>query len=389
MEAIQAAPRQEESTEQRVLIVDDEPMARRSLGRILSGAGFDCQFAGDTDEALRWLEEHQFTLVLSDLVMPGRSGMELAEEVNGRYPDTEVILLTGAADTNIGEMAIEHGVFGFLSKPFKPADVVTMVRSALHWKAREERQRDRLREMESSIVHYSAEVARLNDQLRRVRGSSYEGILHSLARAGALKDDEPERHLKRMSNYAALIAEGVGMTERECDQLRIAAITHDIGKIGVPEAILLKPGARNPAEHELMRKHTTLGRKIHSSAAKWLEKEDPASAEVITLAASIAQTHHERYDGSGYPMALHRDRIPLEGRICIIADVFDAMTSQRVYRPALPVEEAVKFLEEQSGQMFDPALVEIFVGKMDEVLEIKKQYCDEPAAPEAETEEQR
>lgn len=386
MEAMQAAPAQEEQPKQIVLIVDDDPLSRRSLGRIISNAGFDCHFAGDTEEAIRCLEERKFALVLSDLVMPGRSGMELAEEVHRRHPDTMLLLLAGAADPKIGEMALEHGVFGFLTKPFKPAHVHTMVRSAMHWKAQERRQSTRLQELESSMVDYSSEVARLNDKLNRVQGSSYEGILHSLARAGALKDDEPELHLKRMSNYAALIAEGVGMTERECDRLRVAAITHDIGKIGVPEAILLKPGALHPAEHELMQKHTILGSTILASAAKYLQQEDPSSAEVITLAASIAQNHHERYDGSGYPMALHRERIPLEGRICVIADVFDAMTSQRVYRPALQVEEAVAFLEEQRGKMFDPALVDIFVARMDDVMVIKKQYSDEP---EAKVEDQR
>ena len=385
MEAMQAVPRLEEKTEQLVLIVDDDPMARRTLGKLISNAGFDCHFAGDTDEAIRSLEDRRFTLVLSDLVMPGRSGMELAEEVHRRHPDT-MLLLTGAADAKIGEMALEHGVFGFLTKPFKPADVLTMVRSALHWKAKERHQSERLRELEGSIVDYSSEVARLNDKLFRVQGSSYEGILHSLARAGALKDDEPELHLKRMSNYAALIAEGAGMTEQECDRLRVAAITHDIGKIGVPEAILLKPGALIPAEHELMQKHTTLGRKILASAAKYLQREDPTSAEVITLAASIAQNHHERYNGSGYPMALHRERIPLEGRICIIADVFDAMTSQRIYRPALEVQEAVAFLEDQREQMFDPSLVDIFVAKLDDVMVIRNQYSDNP---ETATEEQR
>ncbi len=373
---------QDRDERQCILIADQDPMTRRSVGRAIADAGFDCQFAGDAEEATRALKERQYTLVVADLEMPDRTGIELAEEVKARYPEVSMILLASATDPIIGEMAVWHGVFGVLTKPTRTADLLVMVRSALRWKAREAQDRARVRELESSLVTNATEAERLANKLKRVQGSAYEGILLSLARAGALKDDEPEAHLKRMSNYCALLAEAYGMTPEECDRIRIASITHDIGKIGVPEAVLLKPGTLTSAEFEMMQNHTNLGHSILVAADESLAGDDPASAEVVQMAATIAMNHHERYDGSGYPMARHRDSIPLEGRIAIIADIFDAMTSRRVYRPALPVDEAVSFLRNQRELIFDPDLADLFIDRMDAVMQIRDQFPDEDASEE-------
>ena len=211
----------------------------------------------------------------------------------------------------------------------------------------------------------AAEVDRLHMTERELR-LTQEAVVERLSIAAEFRDDETARHVQRMSRYTALLATRAGASPERAEQVRIAAVMHDVGKIGIPDSILLKPGKLTPEERRIMEQHSEIGYRILSGSR----------SELLTLAAQIAWTHHERVDGNGYPRRLAGDDIPPEGRMAAIADVFDALTSNKVYKKASPLPQAIEIMREGRGSHFDADLLDLFLDAMDEVVRIKERYAD-------------
>ncbi len=354
-----------------VLVVDDEPEVQRLIARILERHGFRCELAASADEARKLLESrsNNFQLMLCDVNMPGESGLELLSSTLVSHPEVAALMVTGADDPKMAENAIELGAFGYLTKPFRPNELMINIVNALHRRRLEMENRAHREMLENAV---DARTAALSKAVLRLQRSEQELRTHQeetvkrLSSMAELRDLETGRHLERMSNYCALIAERFDFNRERVELMRIASPMHDVGKIGIPDNILLKPSTLTAEEREVMQQHTAIGYRILSGS----------DAELLTLAAVLAWTHHERFDGSGYPRGLHGEKIPLEGRIASVADVFDALTSDRIYRPAFNVEEAVSMMREQRGAHFDPDVLDRFLDAMEKVEEIRIGYED-------------
>jgi putative two-component system response regulator len=358
-----------------VLVVDDEPQVQQLIARILERHGFRCELAASADEARELLESRaeSFQLMLCDVNMPGESGLELLSSTLASHPEVAALMVTGADDPKMAENAIELGAFGYLTKPFRPNELMINIVNALHRRRLEMENRAHRTMLENAV---ETRTAALSEAVSRLQRSEQELRTHQeetvrrLSSMAELRDLETGRHLERMSSYCALIAERFGFDHERVELMRIASPMHDVGKIGIPDNILLKPSTLTHEEREVMQQHTVIGYQILSGS----------DAEILTLAALLAWTHHERFDGSGYPRQLVGEEIPLEGRIAAVADVFDALTSDRIYRPAFNVEEAVTMMREQRGAHFDPEVLDRFLDSMDKVEEIRIGYEDELAA---------
>ncbi|HEX2056825.1 MAG TPA: HD domain-containing phosphohydrolase [Actinomycetota bacterium] len=222
---------------------------------------------------------------------------------------------------------------------------------------------------EGQVPAASAQLAAEVDRLQMLENElrlTQDAVVERLSIAAEFRDDETARHVQRMSRYTALLARRAGATPARAEEVRIASVMHDVGKIGIPDSILLKPGKLTPEERRIMEQHSEIGYRILSGSR----------SELLTLAAQIAWTHHERFDGNGYPRRIAGDDIPVEGRMAAIADVFDALTSNKVYKKASPVPQAVEIMREGRGSHFDGALLDLFLDSMDEVVRIKERYAD-------------
>ena len=311
----------------RVLVVDDDPQVCSLVTTMLERNGYTCVPASSAGEARRRLEHDWFHLVLSDVTMPGESGIDLARHVAAAYPDTAVLIMSAIDDPSCADDAVDIGVHGYLVKPFNLSQLLIDVSSALR-----KRDLEQERRRESRL------------ELRRSR----EDTLRRLAKAAEFRDGETGRHTERLGEYCGAIARTLSLTPDLCDLIRLASPLHDVGKIAVPDWILLKAGPLTPPERELMQKHAEVGYLILNGSGE----------ELLELAATMAWTHHERRDGGGYPRGLKGDEIPLEGRIVAVGDVFDALTSDRVYRRAMTVEDALRILEDGRGTHYDPVVLD-------------------------------
>ncbi|MDL5601122.1 response regulator [Metapseudomonas otitidis] len=320
-----------------LLLVDDEPTNLQVLRHILQD-DYRLLFAKDGPKALELAGRERPALVLLDVMMPGMTGHEVCQQLKNDPATREipVIFVTALADTEDEAKGFEVGAVDYITKPVSPAIVKARVRTHL------------------SLVRV--------DELKRTRLE----IVQRLGLAAEYKDNETGLHVIRMSHYSRILARALGWSEADCDDLLNAAPMHDVGKIGIPDAVLRKPGKLDADEWAVMRQHVSIGAKIIG--------EHPSG--LLRMAQRIALTHHEKWDGSGYPNGLAGEDIPIEGRIVAIADVFDALTSERPYKQAWPVEEAVAFLREQSGQHFDPDLVELFIQQLPAVLEVKARWAE-------------
>ena len=317
----------------RVLCVDDDEQVRGLIARVLASAGHECVAAANADEARDLLASQQFAAVLCDINLPGRSGLDLLRELRAQHPDVAPVMVTGRDDPSIANQALDLGAFGYVTKPFAPNELLIDVSNALH-----RRQVERERRQESA------------DALR----GAYVETLRRLSRAVEYHDGETGAHIERVGEHAAAIARALGLEESTAALLRLAAPLHDIGKIGIPATLLRKPGPLDAGERALMQEHTLHGRELLGGSGN----------DLLELASTIAWTHHERWDGRGYPLGLAGEEIPLAGRIVAVADVFDALTSDRPYRPARTADEAVAMLEDGRGTAFDPAVVDAFLGSV-------------------------
>jgi putative two-component system response regulator len=353
----------------KILIVDDEPYVRRTLSRLLDRAGHQCDVARDAEEATLQLRSASFDLMLADVRMPGRSGLELASWAQQSYPDLAVLMLTGVEDPDVADVALERGAFGYMVKPWRATEVLINVSGALRRRQLElERRRER-HELQSEVGDRTRELRQFVDDLQTAKeqvAHAHEETVQRLCRAAEFRDNETAQHIQRMSHFCALLGRRLGMPEQRCEALRLASLMHDVGKIGIPDAILLKPGRLEPYEFDTMKLHAEIGYRILSGS----------NVVLLDQAAVIAHTHHEKFDGSGYPRGLAGDEIPLDGRITAVADVFDALTSKRVYKDPMPVDVALEILQDQRGKHFDPQIVDLFIDSIDEVLAVRERYPD-------------
>lgn len=351
------------STE-RLLIVDDEEQVRIIVELMLAGQGYDCVTAADTVAARRLLDESPVALVLSDVSMPDESGMDFAREVLANYPDTAVVMVTGLDDRRYADAAIELGAYGYVLKPFRANELIVNVRNALRRRALEIESRDHRVELERTVLERTdalrdtiAQLESSDAELRRVR----EETIRRLSSAAEFRNQETGEHIVRMSLYCSLLAGLAGLGAERAEEIRIASPLHDVGKLGIPDQILLKPGRLTAGERRVMERHTQMGHDILAGSG----------VELLDLAAVMALSHHERIDGTGYPHGLADEEIPLEGRIAAIADVFDALTSDRVYRRAYTPDDAHAMMATSRGLQFDGDLFDLFFDSFDDLVAIR------------------
>jgi putative two-component system response regulator len=295
--------------------------------------------------------------------MPGESGLGLANHVLADHPTTAVVMVTGLDDSALAQQALDSGAYGYVIKPFTPNELVIAVANALRRRTLEIENKAHRETLQQLVRVRTDALERSADQLRLSR----EETVRRLAQAVEYRDHETGGHTDRMSRYATVLADHVGL---DPESMRLASSMHDVGKVGLPDSILLKPGPLTDDERREMQRHPEIGFAILGGSGSGL----------LELAATIALTHHERYDGGGYPRGLSGDDIPIEGQITAIADVFDALTSDRPYRAAFSVEEATEMMTRERGVHFNPDLLDAFLARLDEVVAIRQAYLA-PASP--------
>jgi len=340
-----------------VLIVDDAP-ADLSLAAEILQPHCDVELARDAQEARGKLIGAPVDLLLCDLQMPGESGMDLASWVLSRWKDEiAVVMVTGLDDPGVAEQAFDLGAYGYLVKPYRAGDLVNTVRAAVRRRHLEQAARRYRLELEQDVINKSLETERMRQLLRRSEQSLERSRLetvHRLSLAVEMRDQVTRQHLSRMGTYCEEIARRLDMPEEFCETIALAAQMHDIGKIGVPDHILLKVGPLTPRERQRMETHPEIGRQILQGS------ESP----ILRLAESIAWTHHERWDGTGYPRGLVGEEIPIEGRIAAVADVYDSLIRDRPFRRATSLEAAAQTMRDGRGTHFDPDVLDAFMSEI-------------------------
>jgi response regulator RpfG family c-di-GMP phosphodiesterase len=354
------------SARARVLVVDDEPAVCALLAERLSGEGFDCVTDVSGDEALKTLEHGQFALIISDLRMPGRSGLEFLQEVRKKDRVAAFLVATGVDDVRVGVEAMKQGADDYLLKPFVLDNVVASVYRALE-KKRLEVELENYRQNLEQMVDQRAR--QLQAAMKRIE-LTYDETLEALGAALDLRDNETAGHSQRVSRYCLEMAKKMECPGDQLKHIERGSYLHDIGKIGIPDAILLKPGKLTPEEKQIMEAHARIGYDLVSRIA------------FLAPAAEIVLTHQERYDGTGYPQGLVGEEIPLGARVFAVADTLDAMTSDRPYRRALPHAAARAEIERESGRQFDPQAVRVFLNLSENFFEnIRRGFAGQhPAA---------
>ena len=346
----------------KILIVDDEPANVALLEDILEEQGYTYfRSTSDSRKALAMYEEMRPDLVLLDLNMPHLDGFQVMEQLQELEQDyyAPILVLTAQSDRNTRIKSLEAGARDFLGKPFDLIEVKQRIANMLEIRLFHNQTRDQNRLLELKVKERTYEL----EETRR------EAILR-LGRAAEYRDNETGMHVIRMSRLSALLAKEIGLSEQECQLILQASPMHDVGKIGIPDNILLKPGKLDDKEWKTMKMHPEIGAKILSGSR----------SELMQMAESIALSHQERWDGSGYPYGLKGEEIPLAGRIVAVADVFDALTSKRYYKDAFSVEESMKIIEDSSGKDFEPRLVEAFKNALPQMIKIVNELTDtEPA----------
>jgi putative two-component system response regulator len=336
---------------QTILVVDDIAENLMVLDEILRGE-YRVRAARDGARALEMaFGDDPPDMILLDVMMPEMDGFEVCRRLKAdpRTRAIPVIFVTAAGEVSDETRGFEVGGVDYIPKPVSPPIVRARVRTHLTLY-------DRNRELTRRVRTRTAEL--LETRLE---------IIRRLGRAAEYKDNQTGLHVIRMSHYARLVGEAAGMPEDQAEILLNASPMHDVGKIGIPDRILQKPGKLTPEEWELMKRHPEMGAEI-------IGEHD---SDVLGMARIIALTHHERWNGSGYPEGLAGDAIPFVGRVVALADVFDALTTRRPYKDAWPVEEAMKYLDDQAGALFDPDLVQAFRSALPEILEHRERYADE------------
>ena len=343
--------------EAKILIVDDQPANVTLIEKMLDIDGYINVIAttDPTQVESIYLEQNS-DLILLDLNMPEMDGYQVLakiREVDPNYPP--IIVLTAQSDRESRIKALSLGARDFLAKPFDRVELMTRIRNMLE-----------VRIMTTAMKNQNIILDGMVKERTQELNDTRLEVIRRLGRAAEYRDDMTGFHIIRMSRYSQLLALAAGMGEAEAEMLLNASPMHDIGKIGIPDSVLMKPGKLEADEWKIMQTHVDIGVEILSGS----------SSALMDMAAEVAQNHHEKWDGSGYPRALSGEDIPLTGRVVAVADVFDALTTERPYKKAWPVEEATDFLKEQSGKHFEPRLVELFIEILPDILAIRDQYSE-------------
>ena len=348
-----------------IVIIDDAPITIALLKKLVSNLP-GCRPVAFTRaaEALSWCADHEPDLVIVDYMMPEMDGIEFSRRFRA-FPgkaDTPVLMVTAAGDDRaLKHRALKLGINDFLNKPFDQIELQARARNMLALRSSQKKLASRALLLVDEVAKATSEIA----------AREHETLL-CLGRAAEHRDPETHEHIIRMSNYSRLIGLRMGLSAEEAELLLLASPLHDIGKIGTPDYILLKPGKLTVEEFEIMKLHTVIGQKILSNSV----------SPILCMGAKIAISHHERFDGSGYPNGLKGRDIPLYGRIVAVADVFDALTSERPYKEAWDLDRANALLAEGRGAHFDPDCVDAFFAVLDDVLAVKARYRDSDLPPE-------
>jgi putative two-component system response regulator len=342
-------------SEARILAVDDEKALCDLVATWLRREGIFCDMAYCVDEAISLMHHIHYDLVISDITMPGKSGIELLSFVRENFPTTAVIMATAVDNRETALLTLEKGAFGYSIKPFERNEFIINIINAL------ERRRIIL-EHEDYERHLEQEV---RDRTEDIRNREEQIALHLISASG-YRDEETGQHIQRIGLYGAVLAKKIGWSQEMIDYMRVAGPMHDVGKIGIPDEILRKPGKLTPEEFEIIKQHPQIGAKI---------LED-SNIPLLQMAHDIALYHHEKWDGSGYPYGLKNDAIPVSAQIIALVDVYDALSNDRVYRAALPEEKVLSIMLEGKGRHFNPYIFESFLEVLPTLHEILSKHGD-------------
>jgi putative two-component system response regulator len=341
----------------RILVVDDEPFNLQIVAETLNEAGFtNVVTEGNPKEALKLFVKTDFDLLLLDLLMPEFSGKDFVNFVESKFPGNSVpiVILTAVSDKKVIQYMLSKGnVVDYLTKPFEAAELLARVKNILA----------------ARTTHIQLE--RLVLEKTEESRQAHSAIIQALARAAEFKDNETGAHIKRIGLISQTIALALGWSEDKANMIHLTSPLHDLGKVGIPEEVLLKTGPLSHDEKKLMEKHTILG-------AVLLMESGMGENELVQMATNIALNHHEKWDGQGgYPRGLARDKIPIEARIVAVADVYDALLSKRPYKEAWKPDRALEYVRENSGKQFDPSVAEVFLNNADKINAIRDKNIDE------------
>ena len=374
----------------KIMIIDDEDLVVRVIKRFLTTDGYtNFTTINDPRNAFDAIKEQKPDVVLLDIMMPHVSGLDLLRQRqrSGESQHIPFIILSANSEAKTKREALELGATEFLNKPVDPFDLVLRVQNALIVK----RHYDHL---ENYAVVLEKQVCERTLMLEQSR----EQIIHCLARAAEYRDNETGEHVIRVGKYCAIIAAQLKFDAKYCRQIELAAQLHDVGKIGIPDAVLLHPGKLSQSEFEVMKTHCGLGCEImepladletsriqrHSSMGHSIM--DVPDSPMLQMAASIARTHHEKWDGTGYPLGLKGEMIPIEGRITCVADVYDALCSERPYKPKFPIKRCLEIMLSERGTRFDPDVLDAFLDRIRDIERIRRDYDDKDSLAAIENE---
>jgi putative two-component system response regulator len=333
----------EEGMKQRILAVDDQIFVAEMVALWLTESGYDCDVAVSAHQALDMLGQNKYDLMISDVMMPDMSGLELLARVKANFPNLAVLMATGLDDRKTAIETIQLGAYGYIIKPFSLNEFLINVANALERSRLTQENRKCRQILEAEILARTADVRKREEEI----------ALRLISAAGH-RDEETGEHIKRIGLYSVVIAANLDWDEERIEHLRVGAPMHDVGKIGIPDHILRKPGRLSPEEYQIIKQHPRIGAGILGGS----------KIPLLQTAADIALCHHEKWDGSGYPAGLSGKDIPEAARVVAIADVYDALSNDRVYRAMYPEKEVLGIMAKKKGTHFDPEILDCFMANL-------------------------